>query len=71
MSANGGMPVIHVGYPKTASTWFQKAFYPHLRSPRYIGRDALKAELADWNALDFDAAAFRSRRWASPKTSRA
>jgi hypothetical protein len=54
-----GMPIIHVGYPKTASTWFQKAFYPHLKSPRYIGRDAIKAALADWNALDFDPAQFR------------
>lgn len=56
-----GMPIIHVGYPKTASTWFQKAFYPHLQSPRYIGRDAIKAALADWNALDFDPAAFREK----------
>jgi len=53
------MPIIHIGYPKTASTWFQKAFYPHLKSPRYIGRDAIKAALADWNALDFDPAQFR------------
>jgi hypothetical protein len=53
------MPIIHIGYPKTASTWFQKAFYPHLTSPRYIGRDAIKAALADWNALDFDPAEFR------------
>jgi hypothetical protein len=53
------MPIIHIGYPKTASTWFQKAFYPHLKSPRYIGRDAIKAALADWIALDFDPAEFR------------
>ncbi len=59
MTATGDMPIIHVGFPKTASTWFQKAFYPYVRSPRYIGRDALKAALADWNALDFDPAAFR------------
>ena len=55
------MPIIHIGYPKTASTWFQKAFYPHLKSPRYIGRDAIKAALADWNALDFDPPAFRKK----------
>jgi hypothetical protein len=55
------MPIIHIGYPKTASTWFQKAFYPHLKSPRYIGRDAIKAALADWNALDFDPAALREK----------
>jgi hypothetical protein len=53
------MPIIHIGYPKTASTWFQKAFYPHLESPRYIGRDAIKAALANWHALEFDPAAFR------------
>jgi hypothetical protein len=55
------MPIIHIGYPKTASTWFQKTFYPHLKSPRYVGRDAIKAALADWNALDFDPAAFREK----------
>lgn len=55
------MPIIHIGYPKTASTWFQKAFYPHLKSPRYVGRQALKAELANWNALDFDPAELRRR----------
>jgi hypothetical protein len=54
-----GMPIIHIGYPKTASTWFQKAFYPHLKSPRYIGRGAIKAALADWNALDFEPEKFR------------
>lgn len=59
MTSNPGPPIIHVGYPKTASTWFQKAFYPHLVSPRYIGREAIKAALADWNALDFDPARFR------------
>lgn len=56
-----GMPIIHVGYPKTASTWFQKAFYPHLNSPRYIGRDAIKAALADWNALNFDPTRLREQ----------
>lgn len=59
MSGDVGMPVIHIGYPKTASTWFQKSFYPHLKSPRYVGREPLKAALADWNALDFDPAEFR------------
>jgi hypothetical protein len=53
------MPIIHIGYPKAASTWFQKSFYPHLVSPRYIGRDRVKAAFLEGNAFDFDPATAR------------
>jgi len=34
------MPVIfHIGYPKTASTWFQECFFPSVKNYRYIHRD--------------------------------
>lgn len=25
-------PIIHIGYPKTATTWFQRNFYPHVQN---------------------------------------
>jgi hypothetical protein len=53
---SGATPIVHVGFPKTASTWFQKAFYPHVRSPRYVGREKLFSALIEPNALTFDPA---------------
>ena len=49
-------PIVHAGFPKTASTWFQKSFYPHVRSPRYVERDRVNAALLDAHALAFDPA---------------
>ena len=48
--------IVHVGLPKTASTWFQKNFYPHLRRPGYVPRPAVNAAFLEGNALTFDAA---------------
>jgi hypothetical protein len=47
-------PIVHIGFPKTASTWFQKSFYPNVRSPRYVDRDKVNAVFLDANALAFD-----------------
>lgn len=34
------MPVLfHIGYPKTATTWFQESFFPRVKNYRYIHRD--------------------------------
>jgi hypothetical protein len=52
----GATPIVHVGFPKTASTWFQKSFYPHVRSPRYVDREKLFSALVEPNALTFDPA---------------
>jgi len=55
--ASGATPIIHIGFPKAASTWFQKSFFPNVRSPRYIDRARVNAALLDANALTFDPAA--------------
>jgi hypothetical protein len=52
-------PIVHVGFPKTASTWFQGAFYPHVRNPRYIERPRVNAAFLEANALTFDPAEAR------------
>lgn len=47
-------PIVHIGFPKTASTWFQKSFYPHVRVPSYIDRVRVNAAFLQGNALAFD-----------------
>jgi hypothetical protein len=49
--------IVHVGYPKTGSTWFQKCFYPHVVSHRYLGqRRDIDRELVNPHAFAFDPA---------------
>lgn len=52
MSLRG--PVVHVGYHKTATTWFQKEFYPSVRNLRYIERPVVQRALIEPRGLDFD-----------------
>jgi hypothetical protein len=47
-------PIVHVGYPKTATTWFQKNFYPHVRNARYVERAKVNAAFLEGHALAFD-----------------
>lgn len=54
MPRRGATPIIHIGFPKAASTWFQKSFFPHVRSPRYVDRAKVNAALLEANALTFD-----------------
>lgn len=39
--------IIHIGYPKTASTWFQQCFYPHVKNWRYLHRDDFRRLVTD------------------------
>ena len=46
--------ILHIGYPKTASTWFQEVFYPNLKNAKYIHRHrvqdlVLKPGAFEWN----------------------
>lgn len=52
-------PIVHIGFPKTASTWFQKSFYPHVKAPRYIDRARVNAAFLNGDALRFDPAEAR------------
>ena len=54
MPGRGATPIIHIGFPKAASTWFQKSFFPHVRSPRYVDRVKVNSALLEANALTFD-----------------
>lgn len=47
-------PLIHIGYPKSGTTWFQKNFYPYVRNARFIPRKEIQDHIIKPYALDFD-----------------
>ncbi|MBK1670957.1 hypothetical protein CKO28_23380 [Rhodovibrio sodomensis] len=49
------LPVIHVGYHKTATTWFQKTFYPIVQNGVYIPRQNVRRAFLCPSAFTFDA----------------
>ena len=44
-------PIVHIGYHKTASTWFQRAYYPNARNYRFVDRRTTKRALLGESAL--------------------
>ena len=38
-------PIVHIGYHKTATTWFQKHFYPCVRNARFVARERVRDEI--------------------------
>lgn len=48
-------PVVHIGFHKTATTWFQRQVYPRALSHRWIPRERARRALLDPNGLSFDA----------------
>ncbi|HEX5184572.1 MAG TPA: hypothetical protein VFW19_15660 [Allosphingosinicella sp.] len=53
-------PIVHIGYHKTATTWFQRSVYPHAASHRWIPRVRAQAALLAPSGLHFDAALARA-----------
>jgi hypothetical protein len=47
-------PIVHIGYHKTATTWFQRSVYPHATSHRWIPRAPVQAALLDPPGMAFD-----------------
>lgn len=43
--------IIHIGYPKTATTWFQRSFYPFVRNFNLVDREFIKQEFIFKHAL--------------------
>lgn len=52
--------ILHIGYPKTASTWFQSRFYPRLRGFDYIPQITVRDALRNGQGPEFSAE--RARR---------
>ncbi len=57
---NGRQAIVHIGYHKTATTWFQNQLYPRVTSHRYIARDRVKEGLLNPHAFAFDPEAARA-----------
>jgi hypothetical protein len=51
--------IVHIGYHKTGSTWFQKRLYAAVRGHRLLPRRLVQETLLTPPAFDFDAAAAR------------
>jgi hypothetical protein len=49
-------PIVHIGYHKTATTWFQKRLWPNLASHDYVPREVTQRALLDPPGMHFDAA---------------
>jgi hypothetical protein len=47
-------PIVHIGYHKTATTWFQRSVYPQVRNFAYVERDSVKRAFLSASALHFD-----------------
>jgi hypothetical protein len=52
--------IVHIGYHKTGTTWFQDIFYPAVRNRPYIPRATVRAALLAPGALHFEAAQARA-----------
>ena len=46
--------IVHIGYHKTGTTWFQERFYPAVRNRRYVPRATARAAFLRPGALHFD-----------------
>ncbi len=46
--------IIHIGYHKTGTTWFQKRFYPFVESHRYIDRKMVQQGILNPSAFKFN-----------------
>lgn len=52
-------PIVHIGYHKTATTWFQKSFYPTVRNFAYVPREKVKQAFLSDTPFSFDPAKAR------------
>lgn len=52
-------PIVHIGYHKTATTWFQKSIWPALASHDWIQRKVTQAALLDPPGMHFEPAEAR------------
>ena len=48
--------IVHIGFHKTGTTWFQECVYPRVKNFRYVPRARVQAALLEPTAFAFDAA---------------
>lgn len=52
-------PLIHIGFHKTGTSWFQQVLYPRVTSHRLVDRDLVRTTFMGGDAFHFDAGAAR------------
>jgi hypothetical protein len=57
--ASEARPIVHIGYHKTATTWFQKVVWPSLESHRWVPRKVTQEALLNPPGMHFDPAEAR------------
>jgi len=50
-------PIVHIGYHKTATSWFQKSLYPYVRNTTYLNRNLVRDIFLNTTAFAFNAEA--------------
>jgi len=53
-------PLVHIGFHKTGTSWFQKRVYASVESHRLVDRRQIRIELMSRDAFDFDPRAARA-----------
>lgn len=48
-------PIVHIGYHKTATKWFQGRFYPRVKNGEFVARHRVRSALLEPTAFHFDA----------------
>lgn len=54
-------PLIHIGFHKTGTSWFQLVLYPLVTSHHLVDRDIVRSTFMGSDAFDFDAAQAREK----------
>lgn len=52
--AASARPLVHIGYPKTASTWLQEAFFPYVANAGLVPKSRVVETFMEVGALSFD-----------------
>lgn len=47
-------PIIHIGYSKTATTWFRNKFYPHVQNANLIKRNSINENIVRTELINFE-----------------
>ncbi|KPK84170.1 MAG: hypothetical protein AMS27_10740 [Bacteroides sp. SM23_62_1] len=46
--------IFHIGYPKTATRWFQERFFPYIRNAKLIDKSDIYKNIIEQNGYSFD-----------------
>src|SRR3989339_295042 len=53
-------PIIHIGFPKTATTWLQKEFFPNVANINFVQREDIIEKILRPNTFEIDFASTKN-----------